>query len=694
MTKYKPSHSLSFEMPEMHHEVRYRPHSSLLPHVDWTPPMAQEMPSWKDAKRVCIDLECRDSQLRTLGPGCRRRGNYVVGVGFAIEDGPEFYLPMRHDGGDNCDWDVWSYVQEQIKDFRGTIVGNGMQYDVDWLCQPNGEGSPTTSADNPILRKKMMDVQNADVMIYELHDRYNLEIMCERHGLPGKDERHLREVAAIYRADPKVDMWRFRGRDVARYCMVDSRRPLQLLRRQEELIDLEKVQDIWKLECKVTPLCVKMRRRGVRIDLDKLEKIEEKALEVEGDMLARVRHATGVNINVGDVWKSEMLAHALRAAGYEPPKTDVKISKKTGKETGGDKDSVDKFFLAKCGQVGSWLLRARGWSQIGKFATRVRKYGVDHGVGPDGKKHFRMHCTFNQLRTSGGGEDGSEGEDGRGVRYGRFSSTQDNLQGQPVRDDEYGALWRSIYVADYGTEGWCCSDWSQQEPRIGVHYAELLGLPGAKDFADAYRADPALDIHQKLADISGIVRKIVKNYVNGRLYGMGDPKLCRSIGQPLVWKTIRGEEREVPGPEGQAMIDQFDKFAPWVRGLVREASKQAERVGHVWTILRRKCRFVKLGDAKEGRGRYDKTHKAFSRVGQGGAADQMKATAVQADEDGVPLQAVVHDEFDWSFSNLEEVRHVKHLQMTVVTFNVPMKVDSEIGPNWGELEKLKEEMTS
>lgn len=690
MTKYKPSHSLSFEMPEMRQEVYYRPHSSLLPHVDWTPPTAAEMPSWKDAKRVCIDLECRDPQLRVLGPGCRRRGNYVVGVGFAIEDGPEFYLPMRHESGDNCDWDVWSYVQEQIRNFNGVIVGNGMQYDLDWLCQPNGEGSPTTDADHPVLKKRHMDVQNADVMINELYDRYNLEIMCERHGLPGKDERHLRDVAAIYRADPKVDMWRFRGRDVARYCTVDARRPLQLLRRQEELIESEKVQSIWALECKVTRLCVKMRRRGVRVDLDKLEQVEHRAREVKSEMLHKVSHATGVRIGMEDIWKSVVLAQALKVAGYSVPKTDVKVSKKTGKETGGDKDSVDKFFLAKCGEIGSWLLRARGWDQIeNKFAAQVRKYGVDHGIGPDGKTHFRAHCTFNQLRTSGGGEDGSEGEDGRGVRYGRFSSTDFNMQGQPVRDDEYGELWRSVYVPDYSSEGWCCSDWSQQEPRIGVHYAELLNLPGAKEFADAYRANPRLDIHQKLADLSGIVRKIVKNYVNGRLYGMGDPKLCRSISKPLVWKTVRGEEREVPGPEGQAIIDQFDKFAPWVRGLVREAARQADKVGHVWTILRRKCRFVKLGEGRSGRGRYDKTHKAYSRVGQGGAADQAKATAVKADEDGIPLQMVVHDEFDWSYFSLEEVKHMKELQLTTVQFNVPMLVDSEVGRSWGELEKIE-----
>lgn len=668
---YAPS--LSFEMPEMHREVRYAPHVSLLPEVSWRPPTSSEMPDWSTAKRISIDLETRDEKLTSMGPGCRREGNYVVGIGFAIEDGPEHYLPIRHAGGDNCDFDAWQYVQDQIKNYSGIIVGNGVEYELDWLCQPGGLGGASIDVDAPILSKRVIDVQHADVMINELHDRYNLEVLCERHGFPGKDETHLRQVAAIYRADPKVDLWRFRGRDVARYCVTDARRPLQLLRRQEQLIESEGVQSIWELEQRVTPIVVKMRRRGVRIDMDKLDEIEQRALVVEAECLNKVAHATGVRIKVGDVWRAEVLGQALRAAGYEVPKTDVTISKKTGKEIGGDRDSVDKYFLKRCGQVGEWMLRARGWNKLRTTNVRqVRDHVIDHG----GDAGFRAHCTFNQLRAN------ADEEGGKGVRYGRLSSTDYNVQAQPVRDDEFGDLWRSVYVADIGGT-WICSDWSQQEPRIGVHYAEKLGLPGAKEFADAYRANPRLDIHQKLADLSGIVRKIVKNYVNGRLYGMGDPKLCRSIDKPLEWRTVRGEMKEVPGPEGQAIIDQFDKFAPWVRGLVRAAAKQADKVGHVWTVLRRKCRFVKLG------AKYDKTHKAFSRVGQGGAADQMKATLVQADADGVPVQMVVHDEFDYSESpdNMERARHLKHLQLTVVQFSVPMLVDQEIGPNWGELRK-------
>jgi hypothetical protein len=46
----------------------------------WTPPKLSELPSWVGAKRIGIDLETRDPQLKTLGPGAgRRKDSYITG---------------------------------------------------------------------------------------------------------------------------------------------------------------------------------------------------------------------------------------------------------------------------------------------------------------------------------------------------------------------------------------------------------------------------------------------------------------------------------------------------------------------------------------------------------------------------------------------------------------------------------------
>ncbi len=93
------------------------------PESDWRPTPVSELPSWKGAKRIGLDCETRDNQLRDLGPG-PRRGAYTTGWSFAIEGGPKHYLPMRHEGGDNLpEEEVLRYLRDNIKDFDGEFVG-------------------------------------------------------------------------------------------------------------------------------------------------------------------------------------------------------------------------------------------------------------------------------------------------------------------------------------------------------------------------------------------------------------------------------------------------------------------------------------------------------------------------------------------------------------------------------------------
>lgn len=667
-----------------------RPDPIHLPVSDWRPPRAADLAHWgRDARRICVDVECRDPLLTSkgYGPGVRRdpTQNYVCGVAVAVEDGPEYYLPIRHEGGDNCDFDVWDYLAGELRSFNGDLVLNGGQYDLDWCEDPLLKRGASLLENDRI---KIKDVQVLDCLLWELHYTYNLDAICGRRELPGKDETLLRQVAQVYRADPKADIWRFPARYVAPYGIVDARRPLQVLRRQEAEIPStgdhrrpDGIKQVWELEQSVTPICVKMRRRGLRVDVDQLEAVERLTLVKEAEHLDELHSYTGVRVAVGDTMKTAALVPALQKAGFTIPKTPIGVSAKTGRETGGN-DSVDEDFLKKCGKVGKAILRARKWSRLRTTNVHeVKRALIRHGEGD-----WRVHVTFNQTR--GTSED--DETKGKGVRYGRFSSTDYNIQAQSGRDDEFGELWRSVYVADNGKR-WACSDWSQQEPRIGVHFAEILGLEGAREFADAYRANPALDIHQRLTDIINnpvdFPRKQVKNTVNGRLYGMGDTKLCWECGWETEWRVTswsEGRSVECPTAESQKKIEIFNKFAPWLTQLTRAAAKAAEKYGHVWTVLGRRCNFERGPD-----GKIWKAHKAFNRIGQGSAADQMKATLVACDREGIPIQMVVHDELDWSWTDPREVYRVRELQMTVVKFAVPMKVDAEVGLNWGKLEKIE-----
>lgn len=629
------------------------------PDSAWRPTLPSALPSWAGAKRVAIDLETKDEQLEELGPGVRR-GGYVVGYSFAIEDGPAHYVPFRHeDGRDNVDSvQALAYLSEQAAHFDGIIVGANLQYELDYLTEA-GITFPKV--------QWFRDVQVAEPLIDELQMSYSLENVAQRRGLTGKYEDVLKAAAETFDLDPKKEMWKLPARYVGEYAIQDVRLPLQLLRKQERDIEEQELWPIFDLESRVLPALVRMRRRGVKIDLDALDKVERWTAAKEAQVLSEVRRLTGVDIPIGEVWTTELLAKALRKIGVEPP-----LTPKT------KKPSIKQDFLRTIDHdVARHIVRARQVNKVRTtFAASMREY-MTNG---------RVHCSFNQLRST----KDDDSDDQRGARYGRLSSSDPNLQQQPARDPEIGPMWRAIFVPD--TDIWACCDISQQEPRWTTHYAARLDLPGAAEAAERYRSDPRLDNHDMMAQlIAGQgpdwkpdkkTRDAAKIIFLGLCYGMGGGKLCRGLGLPTQWIQSKrtGGMVEIAGPEGKAILDNFDARVPFVRKLAYKASDRAKAVGYVITAGGRRCRFPLAKD-----GSYDWAHKALNRIIQGSSADQMKKALVDADAAGFALQLQVHDELDMSVQSPTEAHELARIMREAIPALVPFKVDVEIGPNWGNL---------
>lgn len=629
-----------------------------------------DLPSWKGAKRVGIDSETNDRHLKELGIGVRR-GAYMVGISFAIEDGPSFYLPFRHEGGDNLDKkQVLGYMREQGATFDGDIVGMNLSYDLDYFWEEE--------IHFPAVRY-FRDIQIADPLIYELHNSYSLQNIATRHGLPGKDETKLREAAAAYGVDPKSGLWRLPARYVGEYAEADARQPLLILRRQERQIDEKGLWDIYNLESRVLPVLVRMRRRGVRIDQDKLAQIEDWSLKQEAEALAYVREATGVCIDVGDVWKAEVLVPALEYIGIELPTT-----------SNGNKSVSQEVFGMVDHPVAKALARARKVNKLRTtFAASIRSY-MTNG---------RIHCTFNQIARE------SETGEQKGVRYGRISATNPNLQQQPnpEKDPDITGEWRKIFLPEEGAL-WAVCDFSQQEPRWTTHFAALMNFPGARDMAKEYHDNPNLDNHAMMAELTGIDRYPAKTIYLGLCYGEGGAHFCGQLNLPTRWACAWGnwDDHKIEyfetqteadalhdelgegfvwraaGLEGQAILDKFDERAPFIRKVAAAAKKRANSRGYVITILGRQLHFTKEGK------KYAWTHKAFNRVIQGSAADQMKKALVEIDAAGHWMMLQVHDEADNSVSGRSEGERIAKIMRDTLPALVPFKVDVEIGKSWGE----------
>jgi len=621
------------------------------PKTDWCPPRLADLPSWDGAKRVAVDIETRDPQLTTLGLGVRRDG-YVVGVSFAIENGPAYYLPIRHAGGDNLPADqVWKYLRHQATVFRGDIVGANLQYDLDYLAEAGVEFQP----------RFFRDVQVAEPLLDELQNSYSLDAIAARHGIPGKAEDHLRMVATSWGVNPKSGLWQLPARHVGAYAEQDARLPLRLLRRQERLLEEQDLWGVYDLESRVLPVLLKMRRRGVRIDFDRLEGIEQWALEEEVAALRSVTKATGVKLSTEDTNRAVALEPAFLAVGVTVPRTEKANLPQVTTELleGLGKDHV----------VAQGILRARKFNKLrNTFAASIRRYAVDG----------RIHATFNQLRRSrdsGGGD--------YGARYGRLSCVSPNLQQQPSRDPEIGSRWRSIYLPDDGAE-WACLDFSQQEPRWLTHFAEKSNCTGAHEAAERYRHDPSMDTHQMMADITGLPRSKAKEIYLALCYGMGGGKLCRKVGLPVfqVMSRRMGRMIDIAGREGREMLDTFNTKAPFIQEMAERCEARAKRRGFIVTASGRRCRFPRHPNGRE----YDWTYRALNRLIQGSSGDQTKTAMVAADAASFPIQLQVHDEIDLSIQDRGAMEELAEIMRTCISCVIPHKIDIEIGDSWGTVE--------
>jgi DNA polymerase I-like protein with 3'-5' exonuclease and polymerase domains len=652
------------------------------PECAWKLPEMVNLPDWGKAQRIAVDVETYDPYLKKFGPSVRR-GGYIVGVSFAIEDGPKHYLPFRHKGGDNLDVEMClAYLRDNAARFKGIVVGANLSYDLDYLWEEGIFFHPNATYG---------DIQIADPLIYELHNSYSLDNIAKRWGFPGKDESMLEKALRAFGLNGKGDLWKLPGRYVGAYAEADVTEPLKVLRKQERRLDAEGLWDIWTLESNVLPINVKYRRRGVLVDFDHVDMIEAKCLKEEQECVDVIKHITGYTIGVGNFMKAAALKPVLESVGIKVGMTAKGLP------------NIDQEFLKSIKHpVADAMLQAR---KVNKRRTTFVHQVREHAI------NGRIHCTLRQIAMR------SASGDDQGARFGRMSCVMPNLQQQPN-----DAEWRAVYIPEHGAI-WGCNDYSQQEPRWTTHFAAITGKRGAEDAAKAYREDPTLDNHDFMTYlVYGItrqntdrekyekLRKNAKIIFLGLCYGMGGAKLATGLGLPTRWtwagkrgskffanredaKLYRAQQGfgriwQCAGTEAQAIIDQFNDRVPYVKELAHMVKTYASSRGYITTAGGRRLNFP-----EENNGDYGWTHKALNRLIQGSSGDQTKRAMVMIDQiyPDYFMQLQVHDELNGSFESVKQAKEVAHIMRTCMDDldpapQVPFKVDTEYGPNWGDLE--------
>ena len=619
------------------------------PQSEWFLP--DDFPDLSKYDEIAIDLETKDPDLKTKGSSSMRGEGDVVGIAVAVKNWAGYY-PIAHESGPNLERaKVLGWFADVLKTKADKIFHNAI-YDLCWIHRL-GLTVHGTIVDTMIMAS----------LVNENRFRYDLNSVSYDYTGMGKNETALNEAAKEWGIDPKAEMYKLPAMYVGEYAEKDAEITLALWQELKKEINFQDLQSIVELEQEVLPCILDMKIKGVRVSEKQVDQLEYQLKKSYDHYIKTIHDETGI---YPEVWAAKSIESICLRLGID----DFDRTEKT------KKPSFTKNYLKNHrGHKNSNILRALASArELDKlrntFLESIKNY-VYKG---------RIHADIHQLRGDFGG-----------TITGRLSYSNPNLQQLP-NYTKLGMGIRSIFMPEEGHR-WGCFDYSQQEPRLVVHYAALQNLYGVDEVLDAYREGDA-DFHTIVAEMAEIPRSQAKTINLGLFYGMGKAKLQAQLG--------------VTEEKAKDLLDTYHARVPFVKQLIYQTMDRAQQRGWIRTILGRKCRFDMWEPATFGMHKPQTfeeaslehgsrnikrafTYKALNKLIQGSAADMTKKAMVELRKEGLLPMIQLHDELNISFKTKEESDKIKEIMENCVPLKVPNKVDFEQGNCWGDIVDEEEE---
>ena len=612
--------------------------------TEWDCP--ETFPDLSHEKYIAIDLETKDPDLRSKGSGAIQGHGEIVGIAVATE-GWKGYYPIAHEGGGNLDRRI---VLEWFKKVCATdsykIFHNAM-YDVCWI---RAYGIP--------INGHIMDTMLMASLIDENRLWYTLNSISYDYLRKTKDEKALKDAAESWGIDPKSELYKLPAMYVGTYAEQDAELTLELFKTLSREIQKNNLVEIFDLETQLFPCLIDMKFKGVRVDVERAHKLKKQLSQKEEQLLLEVKKQTGIDVQI---WAARSIAKVFDKLSLTYAKTEKTQS-----------PSFTKNFLSThSNPVVKSIAKAR---EINKAHTTFIDTILKHNY------RGRIHADINPIRSDQGG-----------TVTGRFSYSNPNLQQIPARNKDLGPMIRSLFLPEEGHK-WGCFDYSQQEPRLVVHYAAstepICFDNSVEKIVDKFNNND-VDFHQTVADMANISRTQAKTINLGLFYGMGKAKLQAELG--LNTKA-----------EAEDLFNQYHENVPFVKELMNSTSRHAQISGSIGTLLGRRCRFNKWEPKSFGMHKpmdFDEavstyklehirrafTYKAFNKLIQGSAADMTKKAMLDLYNEGIVPHIQIHDELDISVKDEAQAQKIIKIMENAVTLKVPNKVDYEFGNSWGDI---------
>ena len=667
----------------------------------------------QDVDTVAIDIETYDPNLKTKGLGAIRKDGFITGV--AVATGKDtVYFGLHHSDKTTSkeeEKEFWDQLNKKLLQNPNIIkVFHNAIYDVCWLRSVTGK----------MLKGRLVDTMVAASVIDENRFKYSLDALSKDYLNDSKYKYDLYEKAAIEGIkDPMSNMHKLSYDLVKVYAKQDVDLTLKLWNLFNKKLDktlytktennkVYTCRNIFELETRLFPCLVEMKFKGVRIDTQKLENLGKRLRRRRDNLLSIIKKHTGLKLQLWAATSIKQLLDNRKITKFEKtPKSGMPKLPKDFLKT-----HEDRFL---------------------RMVSKAREADKAVNTFIEGLKSYiykgRIHADINQIKGDGGG-----------TVTGRFSMSNPNLQQIPSKG-YIGKKMRELFIPEEG-HTWGSFDYSQQEPRIVVHYAIKHGLSETEDLKEKFDDDKA-DFHQVVADMAKISRKQAKTINLGLFYGMGKGKLQAELNLDKA--------------QAKTLFDTYHRKVPFVKELSDNLIRFAAKHKLIFTLEDRFCRFdkyesvnkrwdnnkrkfqewdpeaieIKQSDGKikykgdwitpklftreeawtkfkllhnakskqkvedvteeERENRFKLyfspafTYKALNRLVQGSAADMTKKAMVLLYEKGIVPHIQIHDELCVSIKDNETRNTVQKIMEIAIPLKVNNKVDFESGPNWGSI---------
>jgi DNA polymerase I-like protein with 3'-5' exonuclease and polymerase domains len=569
----------------------------------------------------------------------------AFGFSVALPDGSTCYHDIRHNPA-SIDW-----FNDEMSRFQGTVICHNASFDFK-MAESSSLYLPLDRMDDTVIRQCLINEHETSFAMQLLVQNHlgmskEVEIYEELAQLFGGRPTRNTQMKNIDRAPPEV---------VAKYAAKDALLALRLWEWQEAEIKKQGIEAIVEFERRVMPALIRAEMRGIRVDTKQAEQAMAKlTLVIEAqqkELNTLVRRDLNVNSpkQVKEVFspKQDEYGEWYTDTGIWLPST----------ESGNASMDAEVLRGMEGDKRAELILSVR--STIKTRDTFLGGHVLGHEVGG------RVYPSINQ----------NKGEDA-GTGTGRLSYTNPALQQIPSRNKRVASIVKPVFLPDEGCD-WLSLDMNSFEVRV---FAHLINNPTINA---AYWADEMLDLHQYVADLTGLPRNATysgqanaKQLNLSMIFNSGNGAIADKMGMPWEWNSFNKDSKvfkyKKAGPEAEAVIQQYHERIPGVKELATRAKAAAEAHGYVQTKHGRRLRFP----------RGFKTYKASGLAIQATAADINKEMWLLCDRTlnrGQHLIMNTHDSYEINVERGTDPLRLKNrlqeqIREIAPWFRVPLVID-------------------